>query len=362
MERRDGKLTLARSFQFFCQESWADTAACGILSADKERKGASMKFSKPRREFLEGLGALAVAASFPGVLLSARERLYPPADLSYFDTPIAPAPFELHIGYASITWGGNDRQAIEDISAVGYPGIQVRSNSVKEFGSGTALRETLDKYHLKMVALSSGNLGIDPAVESSELAKHVANAQFLRDAGGLYLQIIDEKPKGRAVTPADYKRLGRLLTELGKRVADLGVQLGYHNHMGAMGQTPEGVEQIMAAVDPRYAKLELDVAHYFQGGGDPAKAIEKYRDRLLFLHLKDVEHLPEGAEGKRPYRFVELGRGLVNLPAVLDALRKIDFRGWGIVELDAVPDKARTPKESAIINKRYVEERLGLKV
>jgi inosose dehydratase len=52
----------------------------------------------------------------------------------------------------------------------------------------------------------------------------------------------------------------------------------------------------------------------------------------------------------------------VNLPAVLEALRKINFRGWGILELDAVPDKSRTPKESAIINKKYVEEKLGLKV
>ncbi len=321
-----------------------------------------MESRKPRRDFLAGMGALAAAASFPHVLLFARERLYPPADLSYFDTPIAPAPFELHIGYASITWGGNDRQAIEDISAVGYPGIQIRSNAVKEFGSGSAVREVLDKYRLKMIAFSSGNISLDPAVESSEIARHVANAIFLRDAGGLYLQIIDERPKGRAVVAADYKRLGRLLTELGKRVVDLGLQLGYHNHMGAMGQTPEGVDQIMDAVDPRYAKLELDVAHYFQGGGDPVKAIEKYRDRLLFLHLKDVEHLPSAAEGKESYRFVELGRGLVDLPAVIDALRKIDFRGWGIVELDAVPDKARTPKESAIINKKYVEEKLGLTV
>ncbi|MGC1616116.1 MAG: sugar phosphate isomerase/epimerase [Candidatus Acidiferrum sp.] len=321
-----------------------------------------MESRKPRRDFLAGMGALAAAASFPHVLLFARERLYPPADLSYFDTPIAPAPFELHIGYASITWGGNDRQAIEDISAVGYPGIQIRSNAVKEFGSGSAVREVLDKYRLKMIAFSSGNISLDPAVESSEIARHVANAIFLRDAGGLYLQIIDERPKGRAVVAADYKRLGHLLTELGKRVVDLGLQLGYHNHMGAMGQTPEGVDQIMDAVDPRYAKLELDVAHYFQGGGDPVKAIEKYRDRLLFLHLKDVEHLPSAAEGKESYRFVELGRGLVDLPAVIDALRKIDFRGWGIVELDAVPDKARTPKESAIINKKYVEEKLGLTV
>jgi inosose dehydratase len=321
-----------------------------------------MDVRKPRREFLAGIGAMTAAAAFPADWLSARERLYPPADLSYFDAPISPAAFELHVGYAAITWGGNDRQAIEDISSVGFPGIQIRSNSVQEFGSGAALREVLDTHHLKMIALSSGNMSIDPAIESSEIAKHVANAKFLRDAGGLYLQIIDEKPKDRAIVAADYKRFGAMLTELGKRIADLGVQLGYHNHMGSMGETPDRVEQIMAAVDPRYAKLELDVAHYYQGGGDPAKAIEKYSDRLLFLHLKDVERLPGGGDAKQSYRFVELGRGSVNLPAVIEALRKIDFRGWGIVELDAVPDKARTPKESAIINKKYVEEKLGLTV
>jgi inosose dehydratase len=317
---------------------------------------------KPRREFLAGMGALAAAASFPEALLAGRERIYPPADLSYFDSPIPPGPFELHIGYAAITWGGNDRQAIEDIAAAGYPGIQIRSNSVQEFGSGAALKEVLDQHHLKMIALSSGNLSIDPAIESSEIAKHVANAKFLRDAGGLYLQVIDEKPKNREITPGDYKRLGQLLTEVGKRTADLGVPLGFHNHMGAIGQTPEAVEQIMDAVDPRYAKLELDVAHYFQGGGDPAKAVEKYSDRLLFVHLKDVERVPEGANAKQSYRFVELGRGQVNLPAVLEALRKIGFRGWGIVELDGETDKSRTPKESALINKKYVEEKLGLKV
>ncbi len=321
-----------------------------------------MNTCKSRREFIAGMGVLTAAAAVPAGWLAARERLYPPADLSYFDVPISPAGFELHIGYAAITWGGNDRQAIEDIASVGFPGIQIRSNSVQEFGSGAALRELLDKNHIKMIALSSGNLSIDPAIEASEIAKHVANAKFLRDAGGLYLQIIDERPKGRAIVAADYKRLGMLLTELGKRTADLGVQVGYHNHMGSMGETPEGVEQIMEAGDPRYAKLELDVAHYFQGGGDPAKAVEKYSDRLLFLHLKDVERLPGGADAKQSYRFVELGRGSVNLPAVIDALRKINFRGWGIVELDAVPDKARTPKESAVINKNYVEEKLGLKV
>lgn len=321
-----------------------------------------MQSGVSRREFLASIGAITVAHAFPRALLPTELQLYPPTDLSHFDTPISPAPFEMQIGYAAITWGGNDRQAIEDIASVGYTGIQLRANSIQEFSTGAALREELDKHHLKMIALSSGDIGIDPATEKEQLDKHTANAKFLRDAGGLYLQIIDLRPKGREVVAADYKRLGQLLTELGKRVADVGVQLGYHNHMGAMGQTPEGVDQILEAMDPRYAKLELDIAHYFQGGGDPAKAVEKYGDRLLFLHLKDVQKIADAPAGKQPYRFVELGRGLVDVPGVLAALRKVNFRGWGIVELDGELDKSRTPKESAVINKNYVEEKLGLRV
>ena len=324
-----------------------------------------MQCRLPRRDFIAGLGTVAAAAaasSIPIKALAAAEPLYPPMDLSYFDTPISPAPAEIRIGYASITWGGNDRQAIEDIASLGFHGIQLRANVIKEFGSPTELRDLLEKHQLKMVALSSGGVRIDPALEAEEIAKHTANAKFVHDVGGLYLQVTDERPKDRAITAADYKRLGRVISEIGKRTADLGISLGYHNHMGSLGERPEEVDQILQAADPRYAKLELDVAHYFQGGGDPAKAIEKYSDRLLFLHIKDVERLPENADTRHTYRFVELGRGKVDLPAVFDTLHKVNFRGWAIVELDDVPDKTRTPKESGAISKKYLQQKLGVTV
>src|SRR5438093_56571 len=149
----------------------------------------------------------------------------------------------IRFGYAAITWNGNDRQAIEDVSALGFPGIQLRAN-------------------------------------------------------------------------------------------------------------------VLAAANPRYVRLELDVAHYTQGGGDPVKAIDRYHDRLLFLHLKDVETVPPapGTDPARSYRFVELGRGRVDLPGVFAALKRVGFKGWAVVELDAVPDKARTPKESGQISKSYLEK------
>jgi len=315
-----------------------------------------------RREFVTGLGAVVAASFLPDQTLAHFEPLYPPVDLSYFENSISPAPAEIRFGYAAITWDGDDRQAIEDIAAVGFRGIQLRSNVLQEFGDQPgALRELLEKHRLTMVALSSGNVRIDPAIESEELAKHTRHAKFVHDVGGLYLQVTDERPKRPAVTRDDYRRLARLLTEIGKRSADLGISLGYHNHMNALGERPEEVDWILEAADPRYAKLELDVAHYFQGGGNPVKAIERYHDRLLFLHLKDVERSPSSdvAKAKRSYRFVELGRGQVDLPGIFKALHQVGFRGWAIVELDTVPDKTGTPKDSAILSKRYLQEKLG---
>lgn len=58
---------------------------------------------------------------------------------------------------------------------------------------------------------------------------------------------------------------------------------------------------------------------------------------------------------KYPFTWVELGRGRVDLPAVFAALRKVNYRGWAVVELDRVPVPSRTPKESALISRQYLE-------
>jgi len=325
-----------------------------------------MSSSLSRRHFIASLGAAATAATIPietlGRVLD--PPLYAPADLSYFNRPITPAPGSIRFGYAAITWNGNDGQAIKEISELGFPGIQLRSNILKDYGERPkALRDLLDQNHLEMVALSSGGVRITPGSENEEIAKHVSNARFVHDVRGHYLQVTDSaRPKERKPEAADFKQLGRVLTEIGKQSGDLGVPVGYHNHMGSLGEAPDEVDRIMDAADPRYVKLELDIAHYQQGGGDPARAIRQYHDRLLFLHIKDVENVAANDDRGRGYRWVELGHGRVDLPAVFAALKHVRFRGWAVIELDSVPDKSRTPKECAQISKKYVEEKLKLKI
>ena len=300
-----------------------------------------MELLSSRRELLARLGIMAAGAS------------------AFAATKGTPG---IRYGYAAITWGKEEKQAIEDISATGFAGIQFRADAVTEF-QPAELRELLLQRKLTFVALSSGEVSIDAVDEAAQIAKHVANAKFVRDSGGLYLQVLDQLKKyPRTASPEECRRLGKLLTEIGKRTADLGVPLGYHNHMNTIGESPANVDMILEASDPKYVKLELDTAHSVAGGGDPAEAIRKYHDRLLFLHLKDVVDSPMTVENARyPFAWVELGRGRVDLPAVFAALEKVKYQGWAVVELDRVPTKSVTPKQCAMISKGYLEKTIGVR-
>ena len=320
-----------------------------------------------RRRLLAGLATAGAASMCPPLLHNAAAelrgpaRLYPPMDLSIFDTPVDRGAWKLRVGYAAITWGNNIDQAIEQIAAVGYPGVQLLSNVIKAQPEPEPVKAMLAKNKLIFVALSSGGTELDPAKEKEMLATHTEHAKYLHAAGGKYLQVIGAgNPKNGPAnwTAADYKRQGYLLTEVGKRAAEYGIQTGFHNHMNTIGQTPEATDAIMDAVDPKYVKLELDVAHYLQGGGDPAAAVRKYRGRLLYMHLKDTTP----SSTRSGYQFAELGQGRVDFKALLAALKETRFRGWGVVELDGErPGSTRTPEESARMSKQYLES-LGVEV
>jgi inosose dehydratase len=302
-----------------------------------------------RRDFIAALGTAAASSC-----LTAVANL--PAEARGASSPI-------QFGYAAISWGGNDRQAIVDIASLGYPAVQLRSNVLTEFPDNTVatVKDLLTQNKIQMVAFSSGDLNIDKP-EADQYDLHAGHAKFVHDLGGLYLQVIASRPKDRAITSDDYAKCGRMLTELGKRTADVGVSLGLHNHMSSLAQGPDEVDKIFDTVDTHYAKLELDIAHAYQGNCDPVKMIHEYHDRLLFLHLKDVIEIPPGVRGGTKYKWVELGKGLVDVPGVMAALKKNKFRGWAVIELDNPPEAGDSPKGCAEDNKKYIQEKLGYKI
>ena len=270
----------------------------------------------------------------------------------------------LQLAYSAITWGGKDLDAMKDIAALGFKGVQLRANSYDNYKTKVSeLREQILASGLALPMFSSGNVEIDPAKEQSTIDIHVAHASFVKALGGTTMQLTNSlRKKDSPPTTEELKRLTFVMNEIGKQTADLGVQTTYHNHMGQFGETPEEVDVIVQAMNPKYLKLLLDVAHYHQGGGNPAKAVLQYKDIIHALHIKDVQSpLPEKPDDKKAYKFVELGQGNVDLKAVFNNLRKINFTKWAIVELDGVPIQNRTPMQSGEISKAFLKDKIGFK-
>jgi inosose dehydratase len=294
-----------------------------------------------RRDFLAAIGALSL--SF---------RLKAEATGSVADGKIRP-------GYAAITWGGKDDQAIDEIAEVGFKGIQLRASAFDAYGTRPAvLKELLAKRGLTFAVLSSGNLKYQPEDRQAQLDLHLSHAAFVRDAGGLMIQVIDEKPKDRPVTKDDYSRLADMMNTLGEKTKAIGVPLVYHHHMNSTGEPPAAIDAIVRGSDAASVGLLFDIAHYQQGGGDPVAAIRRYGPAIKVVHLKDVRAIdtPPG------YQWVELGRGRVDVKGCVAALEAAAFDGWAIVELDRVVDPAGSPKASAAANREFVVRQLGLKL
>ena len=297
-----------------------------------------------RRHFLENLGLVAATGLISNDLWAETLK-----------------KSNLKIAYSAITWGGKDDVAIKELASLGFKGIQLRANTFGPYRNKVSeLKKLLDENNLYLAMFSSGNVEIDPAKEQSTIDMHVAHASFVKALGGSAIQMTNSvRPKDRLPTNEELKRLAMVMNEIGKQTADLGVQAVYHNHMHQLGETPEEVEVIVQNMNPKHCKLLLDIAHYRQGGGKPEEAVLQYKDILHSLHLKDtMSPLPEKPNEPKAYKFVELGRGNVDVPAVFKALAKIKFNGWGVIELDGVPEKDKTPFACATINRDYIVKTL----
>jgi inosose dehydratase len=107
----------------------------------------------------------------------------------------------LKLGYSAITWGGNDVQAIQEIAALGFKGIQLRSNVLKPYGDKPEeLRALLKQHNLELVMFSGGNANINTGNDEEVIENLLKTARFVKALGGSNIQITNSsRPKTGAV-------------------------------------------------------------------------------------------------------------------------------------------------------------------
>ncbi len=126
---------------------------------------------------------------------------------------------------------------------------------------------------------------------------------------------------------------------LEKLVKEYELRAAIHNHGPEDKSWPsvQGVMDAIASLDKRIG-LCLDVGHCARSGEDPVEMIRRHAARLYDVHLKDTV-APTGAREDQP---VEMGRGRLDLRAIVANLKEIGYRHGAWLEYEKDPNDPAT--------------------
>jgi inosose dehydratase len=285
------------------------------------------------------------------------------------------------LAIAPILWNNDDlpelappvafERVLDEIAEAGYEGTELATNAPRDAG---LLRDQLERRGLRLagafLALDFFTSPLDSELEGAGLL-----ARLLREAGaGVLVAGLAAHPQRMAsaggsrqpaTTGAQYQQIATGLERVGERCRQENIVLAFHNHAGTFVETAEELEELCQRADPALVQLCLDVGHLVVGGGDPVQAIQRYGQRVAYVHLKDVdprvlERLRSGEggfmDGLRWRVFCELGSGCLDLAGVVGTLRQQEFGGWVVLEQDT---SFRPPLESAVESRRRFREVAG---
>jgi sugar phosphate isomerase/epimerase len=114
----------------------------------------------------------------------------------------------------------------------------------------------------------------------------------------------------------------QLLGLVERKVKETGIALAIHNHGPGDERypTPESAYRAVSGRDNRLG-LCIDVGHTQRSGLDPSAEVERFFDRILDIHCKDVSAPTEAGTT------VEIGRGIIDVGRLLRTLTRWKYTG-----------------------------------
>jgi inosose dehydratase len=160
---------------------------------------------------------------------------------------------------------------------------------------------------------------------------------------------------------ADFAAYGRKLTELAEWMADFGVPMTYHHHMGTVIENQREIDLLMANTGAAVGLL-LDTGHLTFAGGDIAETTRRHGRRINHVHCKDLRWEVVKAARRKDQSFLAAildgvftvpGDGFIDYHAFARLLADIGYEGWVVVEAEQDPAKA-PPLEYSRIGHRHL--------
>jgi inosose dehydratase len=264
----------------------------------------------------------------------------------------ATAPIEGRVSGAPISWGACEvpgwgimpapEAVLSEMAQVGMRGTELGPPGFLPDDPVT-LTALLKHHGLALVGgfvpLVLHERGLDDA-----LAEAHRSARLIGGAGGRMLVLAAVQDADwtapHALDDEGWKRLGAHLTEIESVASQYGLAVCLHPHVGTLIETDEQVRRALEVVEVGWC---LDTGHLLIGGTDPVQFARDHGDRVVHVHLKDVDGAlaTEVRAGRRSLLdatraglFKALGRGDACIGEVMDALDAHGYAGWLVLEQD----------------------------
>ena len=166
---------------------------------------------------------------------------------------------------------------LEKVAAMGYDGVEFAGYYGHE---AEAIRAKLDEVGLKAEGTHTGLDALQPGRFDETVAIH-------KTLGCEYV-IVPWIPKERRNSAAACAATAAELTELTKKLASVGLRLGFHAHGDDMDTLDNGKDayHMLGEGTPEAFIMQYDTANGMSGGADPVQPILDFPGRNVSLHLK----------------------------------------------------------------------------
>jgi inosose dehydratase len=271
----------------------------------------------------------------------------------------------VQIGINPLTWSNDDMPelggdtplatCLTEAKLAGFSGVELGNKFPRQ---AAVLRPILEQHGLKLVSgwYSSRLLERSVADEMRAVNDHLELLAALGCKVMVYAEVSgcvhgdrSAALSRRPVLGDDlWPRFGEHLNAMATHLAQRGLRLAYHHHMGTVVETAAEIDRLMAVTSPEVGLL-LDTGHLTYAGGDPVAVARRHAARIVHVHCKDVRLPVLRAAKARDSSFLNAvlegvftvpGDGGVDYGALLPVLKAAGYAGWLVVEAEQDPAKA----------------------
>jgi inosose dehydratase len=278
---------------------------------------------------------------------------------------------QLRLGTAPDSWGvwfADDPHQVtwdvylDEIARVGYVYTELGPQGFMP-QDPARLKDELDQRGLTVcggtvfAGLHKGADALDKAI-----ADFSREAKLLSAVGAEYLVHLPEQytdmHTGEAtqagdIDPEQWKNLVTGTDELAKVIfEEYGVKLVFHPHVDTHVDTQARIERFLSDTDPDLVNLCLDTGHIAYCEGDNIEIVERFPERITYVHLKSVDPVVRAralADNVPLSEAVKLGvmceppYGEPDMPPLLDALGRLGREIFAVIEQDLYPVEPDIP-------------------